>query len=218
MMFGVKEQPKKQSAPARKSPAAQQPFPTRQQTSSARQQSNTSAVPAADAYAYRGSVDDYFVSLLHSAFPGYQVERNAHLDSPGSQGATAASWTCSCGAANTGKFCTACGGAKPADTGWTCACGQRNTGKFCAECGNPRPAANTAVHAPKNSQPLTFLLRQNGVPKMGIILCGKNSWNTEQIRSTMSACKQAKIPCLRFMREFRNDAGYVAERIRKALR
>ena len=50
------------------------------------------------------------------------------------------SWTCSCGASNTGKFCTECG-AKPPSTGWTCSCGATNTGKFCSECGSKQPEA-----------------------------------------------------------------------------
>ncbi len=49
------------------------------------------------------------------------------------------SWKCSCGAENTGKFCTECGAKKPAD-GWTCACGAVNKGKFCPECGAKKPA------------------------------------------------------------------------------
>ena len=54
--------------------------------------------------------------------------------------AAPASWTCSCGAQNSGKFCTECGSPRP--TGWTCSCGHTgNTGKFCAECGKPRPEA-----------------------------------------------------------------------------
>ena len=47
-------------------------------------------------------------------------------------------WKCSCGATNTGKFCTECG--KPQTTGWTCACGSVNQGKFCANCGAKKPA------------------------------------------------------------------------------
>ncbi len=46
-------------------------------------------------------------------------------------------WVCSCGAANTGKFCSECG--KPApNMEWTCSCGTVNKGKFCSECGKPR--------------------------------------------------------------------------------
>ena len=47
-------------------------------------------------------------------------------------------WTCSCGAVNTGKFCSECGSPRPAGP-WTCSCGIVNTGKFCQECGKPRP-------------------------------------------------------------------------------
>ena len=42
---------------------------------------------------------------------------------------------------NTGKFCSECGAAKPAEeAGWTCtACGAVNKGKFCSECGAKKP-------------------------------------------------------------------------------
>ena len=50
-------------------------------------------------------------------------------------------WTCSCGAQNTGRFCGNCGSPKPqpADGPWTCSCGTQNTGRFCGNCGSPRP-------------------------------------------------------------------------------
>ena len=55
------------------------------------------------------------------------------------------SWTCSCGAVATGKFCPECGAKKPEPKtiqvdGWTCSCGAVNQGKFCAECGAKKPA------------------------------------------------------------------------------
>ncbi len=52
------------------------------------------------------------------------------------------SWTCACGAVNTGKFCAECGAKKPEPVkGWTCPeCGTVNKGKFCAECGAKKPA------------------------------------------------------------------------------
>lgn len=54
---------------------------------------------------------------------------------------SADSWTCSCGAVNTGKFCKECGSPKPAPAeGWTCSCGAVNQGKFCQECGAKKPA------------------------------------------------------------------------------
>ena len=51
---------------------------------------------------------------------------------------TGTSWTCQCGAVNTGKFCPECGTPRPAGP-WTCECGTVNSGKFCSECGKPRP-------------------------------------------------------------------------------
>lgn len=54
--------------------------------------------------------------------------------------APAGEWKCSCGATNTGKFCMECGSAKPNTDGWTCKCGAVNKGKFCMECGSPKPA------------------------------------------------------------------------------
>jgi len=51
----------------------------------------------------------------------------------------AGSWTCKCGAVNTGKFCMECGEKKP-EEGWTCKCGAVNKGKFCVECGAKKPA------------------------------------------------------------------------------
>lgn len=58
------------------------------------------------------------------------------------------SWTCECGASNTGKFCMECGkpqpapapAAAPAAEGWTCSCGTVNQGKFCMNCGSKKPA------------------------------------------------------------------------------
>jgi membrane protease subunit (stomatin/prohibitin family) len=49
-------------------------------------------------------------------------------------------WTCSCGAAATGKFCPECGAKKPEPVaGWKCVCGGTATGKFCPECGTKKP-------------------------------------------------------------------------------
>ena len=55
--------------------------------------------------------------------------------------AGAGTWTCSCGAQNTGRFCGNCGSPRPqpADGPWTCSCGAQNTGRFCGNCGSPRP-------------------------------------------------------------------------------
>ncbi len=52
----------------------------------------------------------------------------------------AGEWTCSCGAKNTGNFCSNCGQPKPVSNEWTCSCGSVNTGNFCSNCGQPKPA------------------------------------------------------------------------------
>lgn len=55
--------------------------------------------------------------------------------------AAANGWKCSCGATNTGNFCTSCGAKKPEKGGaWICSCGAENQGKFCMNCGKPKPA------------------------------------------------------------------------------
>ena len=55
--------------------------------------------------------------------------------------AAADTWTCTCGATVSGKFCPECGTKKPeAPAGWTCSCGAVNQGKFCSNCGAKKPA------------------------------------------------------------------------------
>jgi membrane protease subunit (stomatin/prohibitin family) len=57
------------------------------------------------------------------------------------EGAAAGAWTCTCGAQNSGKFCTECGSPKPTATKKFCGnCGWANPDpanppKFCPECG-----------------------------------------------------------------------------------
>lgn len=68
------------------------------------------------------------------------------------------------------------------------------------------------------SEPISFGLYRDGELKVAIMLCYKDQWNTKDIRETFRACDRSRIPCLRFMREFRNDKTYVVNRISKALR
>ena len=67
-----------------------------------------------------------------------QIKREAQAQAQPAA-APAGSWTCSCGAVNSGRFCMECGKPKPED-GWSCSCGAVNKGKFCSECGKPKPA------------------------------------------------------------------------------
>ena len=73
------------------------------------------------------------------------------------QGGGADTWTCSCGATNTGKFCAECGGKKPeAPADWTCSCGSVNTGKFCPNCGSRKPEGYTCSCGYKAEAPFKF--------------------------------------------------------------
>ena len=47
-------------------------------------------------------------------------------------------WRCSCGAENSGNFCSECGSKKPSAE-WKCSCGEVNKGNFCQNCGNKKP-------------------------------------------------------------------------------
>lgn len=68
------------------------------------------------------------------------VAQQASQQAPAQQAAKPGSWTCSCGAVATGKFCPECGSPKPVENvGWTCACGTVNKGKFCQNCGAKKP-------------------------------------------------------------------------------
>ncbi len=72
-----------------------------------------------------------------------QAQQQAAQQASAQQAAKPAAdgWKCSCGAINTGKFCSECGAPKPADAeGWVCSCGAVNKGKFCSNCGAKKPA------------------------------------------------------------------------------
>ena len=71
-------------------------------------------------------------------------QQQPQVSQPTPAAPAANSWTCSCGATATGKFCPECGAKKPepkpAAISWTCpGCGATVTGKFCPECGTKKP-------------------------------------------------------------------------------
>ena len=68
-----------------------------------------------------------------------QMQQAQYGQPQGGQQPSGDTWTCTCGAVNTGNFCPNCGGRRPAPAAWTCTCGAVNTGKFCPNCGKPRP-------------------------------------------------------------------------------
>ena len=70
---------------------------------------------------------------------GYQQQPQQQQQAPQQQAAPAGGWTCSCGAVNSGKFCSECGSPKPAapKRRFCGNCGAQLTEgqKFCPECG-----------------------------------------------------------------------------------
>lgn len=178
--------------------------------------------PAADAYAFNGTVENYFAGILSGCFPAYNVQRDVSVSALTNAAPAVSSWECSCGSVNTGKFCSECGKTRPEPKEWTCKCGHLATGKFCSECGAVRPAVITVptpAYVPVGDHVnITFLLRSGTQNQLAILICDKNRWNNVATRNTIEACKQAGIPCLRFIRQFRHRSDYAVERISAALR
>lgn len=70
-------------------------------------------------------------------FMGQASQANMQQMQRNQQAQQAGTWTCSCGAVNSGNFCSQCGKPAPGGT-WTCSCGAVNNGNFCSQCGKPR--------------------------------------------------------------------------------
>ena len=72
-----------------------------------------------------------------------QAQPQQAAPAPQQSAPAAGEWICSCGAKNSGKFCTECGTKKPEEPvkmQWFCPeCGTKNEGKFCIECGTKKP-------------------------------------------------------------------------------
>ena len=65
--------------------------------------------------------------------------------------------------------------------------------------------------------PVSFLLYQDGEPKLAVILCGSQEYRTRRVQNTVDACIARNIPVQRYYRDFRNKASYVVNRIQSAL-
>lgn len=75
---------------------------------------------------------------------------------------------------------------------------------------------NAQIAGPKDI-PVSFLLYQNGQPKLAVILCGSQEYRSRRVQNTVDACAARNIPVQRYYRQFRNKASYVVNRIQSAL-
>lgn len=143
--------------------------------------------------------------LLEENFRQYQVAENIPFDNIISE-----MWICGCGAENEGGFCGECGRAKNECSVWTCSCGSQNSTRFCTRCGKVKPREVPL-------EPIHFLVMQNGIPKLAILIVTRRRWNHKPIRATLESCDKAGIPWQRYFAEYDNEKGYVLDRIRNAL-
>ncbi len=74
------------------------------------------------------------------------------------------------------------------------------------------------VYEPKRNEAPTAVVFRNGTPAAALYIVRKNSYRRESYSLAMAACKAAGIPALRFMKEFRNEPGYVAGRVGAAMK
>ncbi len=80
------------------------------------------------------------------------------------------------------------------------------------------PLSSVSGDSPAKQMPITLLLRRGGAPVLAILLVDKDRYRVYSVLNTLNSCEGAGIPAIRFMKEFRNDPGYVVGRIRAVAR
>ena len=78
-------------------------------------------------------------------------------------------------------------------------------------------AGRLGISVPSQHMPKNILLSKAGSPALLILLLPKNSYRLKCITELKQQCESAGIAHMQFFLEFRNEAGYVVNRIQKAL-
>ena len=107
-----------------------------------------------------------------------------------------ATWKCSCGATNDGKFCKECGQSKPVISAeWICVCGATNDGKFCKECGKPKPQISDVWTCSCGTVNDGKFCKSCGRPKGVIsVICKKCGWKPAEGEDAGKFCKECGAP------------------------
>ena len=107
------------------------------------------------------------------------------------------SWTCSCGAVSTGRFCNECGEKKPEPKsqaqqagGWTCSCGAVNTGKFCNECGAKMPEQAAGWTCSCGKVNTGKFCSECGKTQEAKLVCAKCGWKAEDASNAPKFCPE----------------------------
>lgn len=70
---------------------------------------------------------------------------------------------------------------------------------------------------PKKQVKIDVLVNAGG-KKLAILLVGKSRTRTHDILNTLNACEAAGVPAIRFIKEFRNEPGYVSARVKAVMK
>lgn len=189
--------------PAQKSKVAASKPARRPSVSYNRRNIQVPGAPAADAYAYPGSQEEYFRLLLTRAFPDYTLRCSVPVENLyGAEGRFVQS-TAPAGTSTDGS--------------WTCACGKVNTTAFCGDCGSRKPAAKAA---PTSSPAvngeyatISFLLCKDGQPKLALMMGDRYDRSSRPYENTEKYLTDRGIGVQYYINTFRNKASYVYSRV-----